>query len=471
MNAKINNEFQLEDVLDATFVAIAWSCRQTQTIEYVNPAFVTMFGYTLAEVSDSKQWLESFFADSGFLYETFLPWREAEDARQSEGLAATQLELLVRCKDNSPRYVRLRYKLIGNKRLMHFVDITDYWVTSQRLRLRSEMLDMVVKGSSLPEMLEAIVKKVQDEIPNAFCSVLLLDDSKKHLLLGAAPDLPTFYNAAIHGIEIGPKVGSCGAAAFFNKRIIAENVQEHENWQAYAQLTHKAGIAACWSEPVRGPNSEVLGTFAIYHPEPTSPSEKDMELIHFASNLTGLAIENHKTQQALQERAFYDHLTGLANRGHFLDLAEKLVDEARPQQQSLALIMMDVDFFKRVNDQHGHKVGDLVLQALAKTCLQVLRSDDVIGRMGGEEFAMIFANMSQTKVVEIAERLRTELAALTVHSPDKSDVSFTVSLGISFAEGDDLYSVDALLVKADKALYQAKDTGRNRVVLNSFKSS
>ncbi|MEO9654059.1 diguanylate cyclase [Marinomonas sp.] len=468
MDAKINNELQLDDFLNVTTVAIAWSNRRTQRVEYVNPAFVDMFGYTLEDVRDSNVWLTNFYPDEHFLHNVFLPWREQEDKRQDQGLPATQLELQVCCKDKRSRYVRLRYKLIGDKRLIHFVDITDYWVTSQRLKLRSEMLDMVVKGSSLPEMLHAIVKKVQDEIPESFCSVLLLDETGTRLVIGAAPDMPEFYNNAIHGIEIGAKVGSCGAAAFLNKRVVVEDINTHENWQAYLPLTREAGVAACWSQPVRALSGEVIGTFAIYHTKPATPSEKDIELIHFASNVASIAIENRRSHQALQQRAFYDHLTGLANRGYFLEQAESAIEAAIVNRHSLAMIMMDVDFFKEVNDQYGHKVGDMVLQALSSACEEELRSDDIIGRMGGEEFAVILSNTPQPQVLEIAERLRSRLASLNMVSDDQMSITFTVSLGVAYAKPDDEYSVDALLIKSDKALYKAKEAGRNCVVLEAF---
>ncbi len=468
MDAKVDDVLKLDDVLNATTVAIAWSDRLTQLVEYVNPAFVDLFGYTLEDVKDSNVWLNSFYPDGTFLKDVFLPWREAEDKRQDQGLPAAQLELQVRCKDNRARYVRLRYKIVGNKRLIHFVDITDYWVTSQRLRLRSEMLDMVVTGSSLPDMLDAIVRKVQDEIPDSLCSVLLLDESGKRLVVGAAPDMPDSYNNAIHGIEIGANVGSCGAAAFLNKRVVVEDINNHENWQAYLPLTRDAGVAACWSQPVRGTNGRVIGTFAIYHTQPTAPSEKDIELINFASNLASIAIENRQNHQALQYRAYYDHLTGLANRGYFFEQAEAVIEAARVSHHSLAMIMMDVDLFKEVNDQYGHKVGDMVLQALSSACTEELRSDDIIGRMGGEEFAVILSNTPQSQVLEVAERLRSKLASLSVVSDDQVAITFTASLGVAYTQQGDKCSIDSLLVKSDKALYKAKEGGRNCVVLETF---
>ena len=171
--------------------------------------------------------------------------------------------------------------------------------TLNKLKNRSEILEKLAKGITLAEILESIVYSIESEVKGSYCSVLLLDDEKKHLLHGAAPNLPKFYNEAIHNLEIGPEVGSCGAAAYSGERKIVEDVRIHPNWKPFRTLTSKAKLAACWSEPIFSDDGTVLGTFAIYSSTPHSPTNTDISAISYAANLAGIAIQRKQTEEAL----------------------------------------------------------------------------------------------------------------------------------------------------------------------------
>jgi diguanylate cyclase (GGDEF)-like protein len=134
---------------------------------------------------------------------------------------------------------------------------------------------------------------------------------------------------------------------------------------------------------------------------------------------------------------------------------------------SLSIFMMDVDFFKQVNDSHGHKVGDAVLKKLAEVCHQTMRDVDIVGRVGGEEFAILLPETGIEEAAEVAERLREAIANAKVPLPAGGlPIHFTVSIGVaSLSTKDD--NMDLLLYLADKALYAAKSSGRNRVCISS----
>lgn len=155
-----------------------------------------------------------------------------------------------------------------------------------------------------------------------------------------------------------------------------------------------------------------------------------------------------------------DGLTGLNNRRAFFDHAS--AQHALCEQQSglVAVLMLDIDYFKQINDTFGHAAGDRVLQRIGTVISACLRDDDIAGRLGGEEFALLLPNTPQAEAVEIAERLRALIAQLNV----SSEHGVTASIGLVYAttaESD----LDALLVCADKAMYRAKAAGRNRVEL------
>ena len=167
-------------------------------------------------------------------------------------------------------------------------------------------------------------------------------------------------------------------------------------------------------------------------------------------------------QLELESRAHIDYLTGVSNRGYFMEQAEQELCRALRYGKALSVFMMDIDFFKRINDSHGHKAGDTVLKKMAKVCLEELRGVDIVGRFGGEEFAILLPETGQTEASEVAERLRKSLATTTIALNAGVLINFTISIGVtSLACPDD--SIDTLLNLAGKALYQAKETGRNKV--------
>ncbi|WP_170235827.1 EAL domain-containing protein [Colwellia demingiae] len=179
-------------------------------------------------------------------------------------------------------------------------DITKRKLAELREKSRTHVLELLTSGDLLPVILEAIVRGVEQENPDMLCSILLLDDEGKHLLIGAAPSLPDFYNAAIDGIEIGVGVGSCGTAAFTNERVIVEDIPNHPYWAPYKALASKAGLEACWSEPIRSTQGKVLGTFAIYHHEVNQPTKANVTLIEQVASLASIAIEKIQANLALK---------------------------------------------------------------------------------------------------------------------------------------------------------------------------
>ena len=162
-------------------------------------------------------------------------------------------------------------------------------------------------------------------------------------------------------------------------------------------------------------------------------------------------------------QAHIDYLTGLNNRGHFMELAEHELSRSIRYEIPLSILMIDIDFFKRVNDSHGHKAGDLVLKKLAEICRLTLREIDILGRIGGEEFAIFLPETNKEKALEVAERLRTNIADTKVlPSGGRMPLSFTISVGLTVLNSKE-DTLDALLSRADNLLYEAKNSGRNRV--------
>jgi diguanylate cyclase (GGDEF)-like protein len=188
--------------------------------------------------------------------------------------------------------------------------------------------------------------------------------------------------------------------------------------------------------------------------------------------LSALALMALRVQRAtrrqreeMRQLANTDTLTGISNRRHLVDIADREFGRARRYSHPLSVLMLDIDKFKTINDRWGHPTGDRVIQALAQLTTSVIRGQDLCGRLGGDEFALLLPETDSAGAQLIAERLRTRAEASgTVRAEDGTVVSFTVSIGIASLSPEDA-SFDALLQRADKELYQAKQGGRNRSVL------
>jgi two-component system, cell cycle response regulator len=171
-----------------------------------------------------------------------------------------------------------------------------------------------------------------------------------------------------------------------------------------------------------------------------------------------------RAQSALQFEAAHDRLTAIWNRGAILDLLDREMDRSRRSQDSLGIIMADVDFFKKVNDTHGHLVGDAVLQEVGSRLASALRRYDSVGRYGGEEFLIIVPGCDALNLVVTAERLRRRIADQPIDT-SAGPLPVTISLGLAAAQAKQSRLIDreAFLRDADEALYAAKAQGRNRV--------
>ncbi|GIU30314.1 bifunctional diguanylate cyclase/phosphodiesterase [Shewanella colwelliana] len=195
------------------------------------------------------------------------------------------------------------------------------------IRRYNKILTMVLDGAPLSNILSALVRQIEYEKLGTRASVLLLSDDGLSLLNGAAPNLPDAYNLAIHGVNIGEGVGSCGEAAFSGNRVIVEDIATHPNWIDFKGLALSRDLLACWSEPIKGISGDVLGTFAMYYDQIKSPSTSDLILIQEAARLASLAIERSRAFQfQRQASAIFNQLpialVTTNAEGHILDANE-----------------------------------------------------------------------------------------------------------------------------------------------------
>lgn len=169
-------------------------------------------------------------------------------------------------------------------------------------------------------------------------------------------------------------------------------------------------------------------------------------------------------QEKLNILATIDELTGIYNRRHIFQLAKEELSLSISQKQKISIILIDLDYFKNVNDQYGHLVGDKLLRLIAIFIQEILRDNDIVGRYGGEEFIIVLPKTNLDHVIEIAQRIIKNVNRKTFYIGDHK-IKITMSIGISYSTGEPPIELDKLLEQSDIALYEAKNAGRNQYVI------
>jgi diguanylate cyclase (GGDEF)-like protein len=330
----------------------------------------------------------------------------------------------------------------------------------ESLRLQQgRVLESIAKGTPLHKVLHELLLLIASQRPDVICSILLLDDAGR-LTHGAALGLEQAYTDAINGLMIGPKVGSCGTAAYRRESVMVCDIQTDPLWEDYRELAAAYGLRSCWSTPILSHGSRVLGTFALYDRQSRQPTALEWQMVEIASRIGAIAIERQQTEDRIRHMAYHDPLTGLPNRSLLEDRGRQAILHAQRNERRMTVVLIDLDNFKVINDTLGHNTGDELLKTVAQRMLQSVRSTDTVIRLGGDEFVIVLSDQAHdwSALMLPLQKIHEAIAQPVVLAG--REVQATCSMGIASypTDGADLQS---LLMNADTAMYRAKELGRN----------
>ncbi len=324
----------------------------------------------------------------------------------------------------------------------------------KELKALFDVVDTISRSLELGKVLPVVLGRTLDNLGADKGAVVLLGQDGTTLLLGAHRGLSEEGLCQI--IEGGQ--GCTGDVILRNDPIRVEGYAGEAD--AFVPGLEQDNIRSALVAPVslRG---AVLGAFAVYSEKKNRFSDGDEALLTAIGNQVGVAVENARLYEKTLELAQVDGLTGVANRRHLMERLKQEIDRAERYQTSLSVIMLDLDKFKSFNDAYGHVKGDELLKSFSTMVKSAIRSTDIAGRYGGEEFCVILPNTSVKGAAVIAERIRKAMEELKISAADgQPPVGRTLSIGIAeFSAGE---TVEKLLSAADAALYRAKAGGRNR---------
>ena len=312
---------------------------------------------------------------------------------------------------------------------------------------------IVASTLEIEKAVQLVLDQALQVVPYDTASVLLLRDMALEVVGGNGWD----DIDAVKGLRIPvPGENPHGKALELGHPFVVDDVA-----QDFPQYSNISGTEIRgWLGVPLVVHGETLGLLAMDSTQPGFFTPKHIRLSTALGDHVAVALYNARLFEQTKELAMTDSLTGVATRRSFFVQAERALELARRNQNPVSVLMADLDHFKRINDLHGHAAGDEMIRKVAEAARAVLRRSEIIGRYGGEEFAVVLPDTDEPNAMIIAERIRMHVADIMIPGEEKS---LTVSIGVTTRDPTELTTVDAILEEADSALYEAKRLGRNRV--------
>lgn len=438
-------------VTDKTDYAIVITDQNWEVI-YTNDGFSSLFGFTNNELHGKNP--------IAILVPNFT---KSDNQLIREELTAGNpicLDEILQKKQGEKLWCSVMSNPIFNdkKQLTHCVIIiNDITKTKLHETLHKQILNAIVHDEPHEQIMEKACNEISRLDHSISPAILKLDGDNLQLL--AAPDLPFEYRQVLANLPIGEGGTSSGTAAYRGEKVLVTDIKNDPLWDKYKNKILPFGYTGCLSVPIKNSDSEVIGIVALYYKDGELPNDKHEYILRVITPLCALAIEREKHRENIRQLAYYDALTKLPNRSLLHAKVEQALREANKENQKLAMIFIDVDKFKQVNDIHGHPFGDQLLIEIAYRISPEHSSTDIAGRLSGDEFIVTKNYETQEELHEFIEELR-----LKVCSPVNIDnicITPSASIGISVFPNDG-HDVGTLIHRADMAMYQAKAAGRGR---------
>jgi two-component system cell cycle response regulator len=381
------------------------------------------------------------YITKGFKPESLLEKTEELISRSEEDNGAKELSRK-RKKDVSPDYVIDKITDLLDRKLFETTILNEIAALSGSLQEMNESI------SSIFELLDNLFNYTMG-------SLLFLEESRLYLYVNRPVFKDSVEQVAEETLKLATGYAWKGDDQALEKNIINSNKVVHLPHEKQPELSY---IHA----PLRA-HKKVMAIFVVAGPPAPAFRREAPTILNLISNELTMIFDNARLYDDAKQMAITDGLTKIYNHRFFQELFEKEFKRSSRYNTVFSLIMLDIDFFKRLNDTYGHLFGDEILKEIASLVKGCLRTIDVLARYGGEEFAILLPETELESAVLIAERIRQAVENHPFGASQKNPVKVTVSQGVTVYPSPGIEKRSDLLARADEALYEAKESGRNRV--------
>lgn len=344
---------------------------------------------------------------------------------------------------------------------------------------QSQVLEMIAQGARLPAVLESIVRLVESQGQDLYCSFLLIDEDGQRLCLGSAPSLPERYWQEIDGMPVAPSTGPCGAAAYWKASIIADDIRTDLRWASLRDAALSYGLRACWSTPILTTDGQILATFAIYHPYPRRPTQHHGYLISQATHLARVAIEKYRAEMLAQQAT-----QALEEANNVLEL--RVAERTRELTALVERLHQEINERKQVEEalRQSEATNRALIAAIPDMLIRTRNDGTYLNILGRDRFTVHNENqflentnvydslpphLAQARMQHIHNALKTgdvqryEQRFITDGQVQDEEVRVVVS-----GEDEVLIIVRDItnLKQVENALFQSE--GRNRALINAI---
>ena len=412
----------LSTILESTPYGITLIDSQDKYL-YVNPYFTQITGYTLKDIPTREDWFKKAYPEESYRNKVCKAW--GNDSNNS--CLAKNHEFKIKCKNGQSKYIEFRSTFLKDRTISVLTDITQRKKVEEELKESEERLQTILSATPDPIVIYNNVGETKYLNP-AFVEVFgwSLDELEgKHIPFVPDDQKPITSKKIKELRDSGIKV------QFESKRLTKQG---------------RSIDVIISSSCIKNIDDEISKLVVILKDiSDQNQAKKQLKLLNLK----------------LKHEASHDPLTGTLNRRAILNSLEKELIRTKRRNTKLSIGLCDIDFFKKVNDEHGHQVGDDVLCSFVKVIENTLRPYDLLGRYGGEEFLLVMPDSTVSIEKVVYERLRAKTADHKMVTRS-GEIGITVSIGITCSKGDD--TADGMIAKADAALYRAKKNGRNQLV-------
>lgn len=327
-------------------------------------------------------------------------------------------------------------------------------ITTPKLHevLQHKLLGAMAREEPLSQVMHTACEELE-LMDSGLNTAIMKVEAGHYMQLLAAPNLPKSLAARLRHLETKEVVSPSAKVVTCGEKVWVSDIETDPLWEGFRQEALSYGYKSSWSVPIKDTDQKVVGVISFYFKNKRMPETLHHSLLNAILPLCALAFEKEKNRENIRNLAYYDSLTKIPNRSLLLAQSENILIGARNSSTVFAVLFLDIDGFKQVNDTLGHIAGDGLLRFVADTLNEVSAPSDLVGRLSGDEFVVVKPMKAPEELQDFIDKIRSRLSQPVIL--ETSSVHPSVSMGISLFP-DDGEDIATLIHHADMAMYEAK---------------